>query len=200
MIVSDDVFLLLGKGLFHAQRVEFILYGIASHMGHLDEAKKDKRFANITAKDFLSDAPEKRKLRTATLGGVYKLFGDKLLLSGLPFDLFVQERNFFAHEFFRALSRNPNITEHLKRLNDFIDLAELTEKALKGLLSELMEASAKKEGREDEFQIQPDDADNRKYYKAFVALHMHGKGQLHLPAIKGVIPLPTAKPHSPPRR
>lgn len=195
MIVSDDVFLLLGKGLFHAQRVEFILYGIASHMGHLDEAKKDKRFAKITAKDFLSDAPEKRKLRTATLGSVYKLFGDKLLLSGLPFDLFVQERNFFAHEFFRALSRNPNMSEHLKRLNDFIDLAGLTEKALRGLLSELMEASAKKEGREGEFQILQDDEDNRKYYKAFVALHMHGKGQIQLPAIKGVTPPPIVVPH-----
>lgn len=68
----------------------------------------------------------------------------------------------------------------------------MTEKALKGLLSVLMEASAKKEGREDEFQIQPDDAGNRKHYEAFVALHMHGKGQIQLPAIKGITPLPIA--------
>lgn len=195
MIVSDDIFLLLGKGLFLAQRVEFILYGIVSHMGHLDEARKDKRFSKITAKDFLSDEPEKRKLRTATLGTIYRIFGDKLLLSGLPFDLFVRERNFFAHEFFRALSRNPNAAEHSKRLNDFIDLAELTEKALKGLLSELMEASARKEERENEFKIQADDENNRKYYKAFVALHMHEKGKAQLPAIKDVTPPPIAAPH-----
>ncbi|MEZ5451755.1 MAG: hypothetical protein R3E93_02885 [Thiothrix sp.] len=188
MIVSEKIYLKLGEALFIAQKVEYILYGIASHMGHLEEAKKDWRFAKITAKDFLSDDPEKRSLRTATLGRLYKLFGERLGISSLPFDLFVKERNFFAHEFFRALSRNANEAEYLKRLADFIGLSTLTEKALRGLLSELMEAAAKKEGRESEFKIQPEDKLNRNYYKAFVALHLHEQGQIQLPQLNGLPP------------
>lgn len=176
MTISENIFCLLGKSLFFAQKVEFVLHGIASHLGHLEEAKKDKLFSNITARDFLSNDPEKRKLRKSTLGQIYKLFGDRLLINNIAFDLFVEERNFFAHEFFRATSNNSTEEELIKRLNNFIELSILTEKAMQGLLSRLIEASAKKEGRKDEFQPLPDDEVNRKYYEIFVILHMYGKG------------------------
>lgn len=172
MVVTDDTFTLMGKALFNAQKVEYILYGIASHLSHLDEAKKDTIFSQITAKDFLSDDPEKQHLRKATLGRLYHLFGKKLLLSNQAFDTFLSERNFIVHNFFRSLSRENSIDSHHKRLNDFIELAELTEKALRGLLSELTEAAATKEGRSKEFQLTADDKTNRKYYKAFIALNM----------------------------
>ena len=128
MTISENIFCLLGKSLFFAQKVEFVLHGIASHLGHLEEAKKDKLFSNITARDFLSNDPEKRKLRKSTLGQIYKLFGDRLLINNIAFDLFVEERNFFAHEFFRATSNNSTEEELIKRLNNFIELSILTEK------------------------------------------------------------------------
>lgn len=186
MVISEDTYTLLGKASVSAQRVEFILYGIASHLGHLEEAKKDNIFNKIKAKDFLSDDPEKRKLRTATLGRIYKVFGEKLLISGLPFDHLIKERNFFAHECFRELCKVKNEGEIRKRLNEFLELADVIEKALKGLLSQLMEAFAKKEGRESEFRPLSDDEVNRSYYKAIVALHMHKKGEITLPDIASV--------------
>jgi hypothetical protein len=172
MLVSENTLLLLGVALFRAQRVEFLLYGIASHLSHLDVAKTDKIFSKITARDFLSDDPKTERLRKATLGHIYKLFGDKLLISGLPFDLLVKERNFFVHDFFRSLKTSNNDEEHIQRLKTFIDLVDITEKALKGLLSNLMEASAKKEDREHELVISQDDKENRKFYETFVMLHI----------------------------
>lgn len=172
MFISENTLLLLGTAIFRAQRVEFLLYGIASHLSHLDVAKTDKVFSKITARDFLSDDPKTERLRKATLGHVYKLFGDKLLISGLPFDLLVKERNFFVHDFFRSLKGNSNDDEYTQRLKTFIDLVDITEKALKGLLSNFMEASAKKEGREHEFVISQTDKENRRFYETFVMLHM----------------------------
>ena len=84
------------------------------------------------------------------------------------------------------MTREKDIEIHHKRLNDFIDLSEVTEKAIKGLLSQLTEAAAHKEGRIDEFELQAEDEVNRKYYEAFVALHMHANGEIELPPIKGV--------------
>ena len=176
----------MGKALLSAQKVEYALYGIASHLSHLDEAKKDKMFANLTAEDFLSDDPEKKKMRKATLGRLYRVFGKRLFVSNIAFDTFLQERNFIVHEFFRSLIKERDIEVHHKRLNDFIDLAAITEKAIKGLLSQLTEAAAHKEGRDDEFELQPEDEVNRKYYEAFVALHMHANGEIELSPIKGV--------------
>lgn len=187
MLVPEETFALMGKALYKAQRVEFILYGIASHLGHLKEAKKDKIFAKITANDFLSDDPEKSKMRTATLGRLYRLFGKRLLLKSVAFDLFVSERNFIVHELFRSMSRNQKMSDHNQRLIDFIELSETTEKAMKGLLSELTEASAKKEGRMSELQLTPEDKINRNYYKAFVVLNMHANKEIELPGMKGVL-------------
>jgi hypothetical protein len=38
---DEDYFTLLGMALDQAQRVEFALYGLASHLGHTENAKKD---------------------------------------------------------------------------------------------------------------------------------------------------------------
>ena len=164
MSISQDTLLLLGTALFRAQKIEFILYGIASHLGHLDIAKNDKIFSKITAKDFLSDDPKKQRLRIATLGRVYKLFGETLMISNLPFDLLVNERNFFVRNFFREVTKSDDNFDYIQRLNIFIDLMDFTEKALKGLLSNLMEAAAKKEGRLHELTITSEDEENRKFY------------------------------------
>ena len=75
-----DTLTLLGLAILQAQRLEFALYGLAAHFSHLPEAQKDQRFANLSAKDFLSADPEKRKRRKATFGQITKTFGDRFLL------------------------------------------------------------------------------------------------------------------------
>lgn len=173
--INEETFLLLGMALFYAQKFEFGLYGIASHFSHLPEAKKDKRFANLTPNDFLSSDPEKKVLRKATLGQVCALFGQRLILSGEELDQLVVDRNFIVHDFWRNVTlirgvvnmANPN-----DFLRDFIMKVERFNSGIQGLISHMREAAAQKEGRLDEIVLNDTDIKNRKIIESIVAARL----------------------------
>ncbi|PUE23675.1 hypothetical protein B9Z39_15255 [Limnohabitans sp. JirII-29] len=175
MHIDEETFLLLGLALYCAQKFEFGLYGIASHMTHLPEAKKDKRFANLTPNDFLSSHPEKKVLRKATLGQICTLFGERLLLSSEELEQLVTDRNLIVHDFWRELRPMrgvvgiPNPNDFLR---GFITNVERLNAAIKGLLSYLMEAAAQKEDRSTEIAITNADLENRKIFESIVAARL----------------------------
>lgn len=170
--IDEETFLLLGLALYAAQKFEFGLYGIASHMSHLPEAKKDRRFANLTPDVFLSVDPKDKEKRKATLGQICELFGDRLLLASDELEGFVVKRNLIAHDFWRAVrplrgyTEIPNPNEFLR---EFIRAAQKQTSVMQGLLSHLMEAAAQKEGRSDEFSLSEGDIENRRVFEAVVA-------------------------------
>lgn len=148
--INEETFVLLGLALYCVQKFEFGLYGIVSHMSHLPEAKKDKRFSNLTPNDFLSPDPEKKTLRKATLGQICTLFGDRLLLSGDELEQLIIDRNLIVHDFWRQVHPIRNVVG-IQNPNDFlrhfIANVERLNAAIQGLLSHLIEAAAQKEGR-----------------------------------------------------
>jgi hypothetical protein len=172
MNIDEETFMLLGLALYCAQKFEFGLYGIASHMSHLPEAKNDKRFANLTPEDLLSADPKRKTSRKATLGQVSALFGERLLLSGEELEQFVADRNLIVHDFWREVRSMrgivgiPNPNDFLRR---FIANGERLNAALKGLLSHLMEAAAKNECRSGEVIVTDADLKNRKIFESIVA-------------------------------
>jgi hypothetical protein len=173
--IDEETFLLLGLALFCAQQLEFGLYGIVSHMSHLPEAKKDKRFANLTPNDFLSPDPEKKALRKATLGQICTLFGERLLLSGKELEQLITDRNLIVHDFWRevrpirGIIGIPNPNDFLR---NFIMNVERLNAAIKGLLSYLVEGAAQKEGRLEELTITNVDLESRKIFQSIIAIRL----------------------------
>jgi hypothetical protein len=154
--MDAETLMLLGGAVCSAQKLEFGLYGIAAHCSHLPEARKDKRFANLNAKDFLSNEPEKRALRKATLGQIAKLFANAFMLPLTELEELVERRNLIFHEFWREVTNKrgtSNIADPKKFLVQFISDCEEWIAAIEGLISFLKEAAATKEGRLDEIQI-----------------------------------------------
>jgi len=166
---------LLGMAVLSCQKIEFGLYGIASHLSHLPEAKKDRRFANLTAEIFLSSDPEHAQLRKATLGQLTPVFGDRLLLSGSELEEFVHDRNHVMHNFWRdtrPLRGETAIPDPDAYLRDFIARAEKFTRTIQGLISHMQEAAAGKEGRFAELQITESDRENRAIYEQFAATQL----------------------------
>ncbi len=173
--INEETFLLLGLALYCAQEFEFGLYGIASHFSHLPEAKKDKRFANLTPNDFLSSDPKKKALRKATLGQVCTLFGERLLLSGEELDQLVTDRNLIVHDFVRnvrPIRGVIGIPDPNGFLRAFITKVERFNAGIKGLLSILMEAVAQKVGRLDEISATDADLKNRKVFESIMVTRL----------------------------
>ena len=143
--------MLLGSAMIFAQRVEFILYGIVSHLSHLPEAKKEKRFRDLTPEKFLVGDRDALK---ATLGQLLEKFGDRLMINSPDINEFCDKRNTIAHNYvreFRLGSRGkPPRKDGVDFLVDFVLQARKVESVLQGLMLSLMEAAAKMEGREGE--------------------------------------------------
>ncbi|MBZ9604011.1 hypothetical protein [Phyllobacterium chamaecytisi] len=147
----EDELKLLGLTLIAAQRVEFLLYGLAAHLSVDAGPKKDKRFRNLTAETFLrGDVSE----LNATLGQLVKAFGNTLLVHTPELVQFCRDRNLIAHDYNRVfrmnikgVARDVNGPEFLL---DFLDRAQYWQRVLGGLLSEMKLAIATKLGREVE--------------------------------------------------
>jgi hypothetical protein len=169
--LDADTFCLLGIAIYLTQKFEFGLYGIAAHLTHLPEVKKNRNFSALTPQDFLSTDPDKKKLRKATLGQLASAFGEKLALPASDLEAYVKRRNIIAHEFWRETSTNKGtgiISDPHTFLLEFIKETELWVSAIQGLLSHFIEAAARKEGREREITITAKDIDNRKKYESLV--------------------------------
>lgn len=157
---------LLGLAMLVAQRVEFLLYGIASHLAHTPPGQKERRWRDLTPEKFLRGDPDELK---ATLGQLVEAFGEELLIQSPELVAFYRDRNRIAHDYTRlykvkirdvvAPGDGPTF------LREFIERATLWEKVLHGALAELKMAAAKKEGREAEIRFTERDLEHIKIYR-----------------------------------
>ncbi len=148
---SSDEYLLLGTALLSAQRLEFALYGIVSHLSHLPEARKEKRFRELTPEKFLRGDVDDLK---ATFGQILTTFGDTLLIRNEDLNQFIDNRNLIVHNYWRLTQTSIRGTEKLNDpegfLKKFISDSDKWTTIIKGLLYKLIEAAAEKEGRSSE--------------------------------------------------
>lgn len=169
MTLEESDYTLLGLAIVAAQKVEFVLYGIASHLPHVS---KDTKFRKLTASDFLSTDPKTRKLRKATLGSLAGEYGGKLMLPSHRLEVYVQDRNTIVHEFWREVVGGKGtgaIKEPRQLLIGFIEESEEWIAALRGLLSFLQEEAAKRRKGSAEYKLTEADKKYRESYLEFVS-------------------------------
>jgi len=164
---------LLGASLLAAQKFEFALYGIISHLSHLPEAQKEKRFRELTPEKFLRGSPEDLK---ATLGQLETAFGDKLLLSTDELRGFIRDRNLIAHNYWRLTRSNIKDAEKLENpnsfLRSFLERCEHWTTITRGLLYVFMKASAEKQNRTSEINFNEQQESDIAAYYGHVAKHL----------------------------
>ena len=145
---------LLGFSLLEAQKLEFALYGLVSYLSHTKEAKKEKRFRELTPEKFLRGPVEELKI---TLGQLETAFGKKLLLSNGELKEFIKNRNLIAHNYWRLTKANIKDGERLDNPKDFlinfIDKCAYWQSVTHGLLWMFMKAFAKKENKLDQLNF-----------------------------------------------
>lgn len=170
-----EEYALLGASLLAAQKFEFALYGIISHLSHLPEAKKEKRFRELTPEKFLRGSPEDLK---ATLGQLETAFGDKLLLSADELKDFIRDRNLIAHNYWRLTKSNIKDTEKLENPNSFLrgflKRCDHWTIITRGLLYIFMKAAAEKENRTSEISFNEQQESAIEAYYSHVAKHLIG--------------------------
>ena len=173
---EDDVYSLIGLALVAAQRIEFLLYGIASLAGHTPAAQKEKRFRELTPEKFLRGGESERK---ATLGQIVETFGDAFLIRTEDLVTFYKDRNLIAHDFVRTFRMNIRGTNPRRDAREFLfsflERALYWEDVLRGFLAELKIAAAKKEGREAELEITADDFARMETYRKLAERHLSAR-------------------------
>lgn len=158
---------LLGASLLEAQKVEFALYGLISHLSHAYDGKKDKRFTELTPEKFLRGTVDDLKL---TLGQLETAFGKKLLISNDELSQFIKHRNLIVHNYWRLTKTNIKGGEKLENpqefLKSFVQKCQYWQSVINGFLWLLMKAVAEKEGRISEISL-TDEQQNQieSYYK-----------------------------------
>jgi hypothetical protein len=152
--IEEEEYYLLGRALVAAQRVEFVLYGLAAHASHLPAAQKDKRLKTLTPEAFLRGDPRELKV---TLGQLSVAFGDAFLIATPMLENFCEDRNLIAHNYLRVFKSEIRGTQRrddaVPFLQKFLETAAYWEAILNGLLKELMVAAAAKEGRSSELVL-----------------------------------------------
>ena len=152
MDINETELCLIGGAVYYAQRLEFALYGIAAHAAHTDVAKKDKHFRELNTEDFLRGDLKKQK---ATLGRLVDIFGDDFGIKTKSLEKLIDDRNLIVYRYYRVfvtqLKGVERRTDGKDFLQDFIKRTLDFTNIVKGLLYRLMEATAQKEGRTEEF-------------------------------------------------
>jgi hypothetical protein len=165
---------LIGLALVAAQRVEFLLYGIAAHAAHTPAARREKRFRELTPEKFLRG--DTRQLK-ATLGQLVKTFGEAFLIETPELICFYEDRNILVHDFVRTFRMNiqgkpDRRQEGTQFLQGFLERAWYWENVLGGLLAEMTRVVAEKEGREAELAWTAADLAKIKLFREHVARHL----------------------------
>lgn len=164
-----DEYVLIGAAILSAQKLEFALYGIVSHLSHLPEAQKEKRFRDLTPENFLRGNVEDLK---ATFGQLEAAFGKKLLISTSELKDFIRDRNLIAHNYWRLTKSNIKGGERLSDpelfLRSFLERCDQWTSVFGGLLDVIVIAAAEKEGRLSEIAFTEKQQSNIKAYYAYV--------------------------------
>ena len=170
---SVSEFSLVGMAIIGAQRVEFLLYGLGSHLVYLPDYS-DKRFRDLDPELFLRGDPNVLK---ETLGGLVKAFGDKLLLNKEEISHFVDDRNLIAHSYWRLTKPNARGGDRLNNpaefLVRFIGKCNYWEKVLKGLLTLARQEAAIRKG--EELILSADEVESTEYYRIQVETYLQHK-------------------------
>ncbi|RXT52935.1 hypothetical protein B6S44_19540 [Bosea sp. Tri-44] len=170
---------LLGLALVVAQRVEFALYGLASHIAHSPEGQKERRFRDLTPEKFLRGDPSELK---ATLGQLVEAFGDALFIRTPDLVTFYQDRNFIAHDYYRAFGMSvgghPQRQGGREFLLKFIERAAFWEDILGGAIDFFKERAAEKFGRSAELNFTQADRERMRRYQEHAATHPRVKAHL----------------------
>lgn len=144
----------IGAAILSVQKFEFAIYGIVSHLCHLPEAQKDKRFRDLTPEKFLRGNTEDLRV---TLGQLENAFGKKLLISTNELTDFIRDRNLIAHNYWRLTKTNIKEGEKLSDpeefLMDFLVRCNQWTSIVNGLLCLLIKVSATKEDRLQEINF-----------------------------------------------
>ena len=168
---------LLGLALLSAQKVEFILYGVISHLSGVSglPSAKVRRFRTLSAEKFLRGELDDLKL---TLGQLVDEFGDKLLLTTEELEEFVNDRNLLAHNYYRLTKTNiegaPCLENPEKFLADFIGRCNYWENVLRGLLQVVRRSVAITNGEEITFT--EDEIGCIRHYETHSETFLRGKG------------------------
>ena len=107
---------LVGMAIICAQRVEFLLYGLGSHLVYLPDYR-GRRFRDLDPEMFLRGNPSDLK---ETLGGLVQAFGDKLLLNEQEIRQFIDDRNLIAHNYWRLTKANLSGGDRLNNPREFL--------------------------------------------------------------------------------
>lgn len=161
--------LLLGAALYLAQKVEFALYGISSHLSHFPEAQADRRLKILTGEKFLRGNLKDMRI---TLGQLTDVFGKKLLLASSDLDKFVEDRNFIVHNYFRHFHTKFGDRNKMESaevfLQSFLERATSLIAVLEGLIVIIRETAARKENRTNEITLSETDIKNKNAYLDYV--------------------------------
>jgi hypothetical protein len=162
---------LLGAAILSAQKFEFALYGIVSHLSHLPEAQRDKRFRDLTPEKFLRGNIEDLKV---TLGQLETNFGERLLISTNELKDFIRDRNLIVHNYWRLTKANvkngEKLTDPEEFLREFLVRCDQWASIISGLLCIFIKTAAEKEGRLSEVNFSDQQMSDIAAYSAHVSV------------------------------
>ncbi|MBY5742441.1 hypothetical protein HFO28_02320 [Rhizobium leguminosarum] len=151
--------------MYIAQKVEFALYGLGSHLPADHNAKTHRAFKNLTPEAFLRGDRSKLK---ATFGVLAQTFGKAFFIDTPELTKFYEDRNLIAHNYYREFCANISGAQGrgdpIDFLDDFIKRGQHWIAVMKGLARLLIEAAAAKEGRLNELSYsEQDESEIEKY-------------------------------------
>lgn len=149
--VADEM-MLLGSAILMAQKLEFALYGMASHL-----KATDPRFRGLTAEELLRGDGTITK---ATLGAIAQAYGSKFQLDGDELAQLVKDRNLIAHDYWRLTKANVNGGRSLENpkqfLLNFFERCNTWIRLCEGWITLAKYATAEQSGRLDEVNESPE--------------------------------------------
>ncbi|HFQ8053737.1 TPA: hypothetical protein ACHTCR_005629 [Pseudomonas putida] len=135
-----------------AQKLEFALYGMASHL-----KEKGGQFKNLTPEDFLRGDGSNTK---ATLGALVREFGPKFDMGGKDLIELVRDRNLIAHDYWRMsrakIEGGRSLENPIHFLVNFTKRCEYWISVCRGWVAIAMVATAEQAGRLDELDFTPE--------------------------------------------
>ena len=145
---------LLGVALLQVQRLEFALYGVASHLTHLEPVRKHKKLKNLTGESFLRGSLSELNM---TFGQLNKAVSEQILICTDELSAFVRKRNILVHDYWRLVKSNIKGAKKLddpeRFLREFVDDCKYWDAVFQGLVFTLMRISAAKDQRLDELNF-----------------------------------------------
>lgn len=163
---------MIGAAVLSSQRVEFLLYGLISHLGEYHK-DLDKRFRNLDPEKFLRGKVSDLK---ATLGQLVDAYGDNLLLTTEDLVEFVQQRNLIVHSYWRLTKSNIRDGECLENpfqfLKNFLAKCDHWEKVLRGLMAHMKVAMSKKAADRLDPPLAREEQRDKEYYEKNVEKYL----------------------------